>query len=48
MAHVAKTLTEPEINAITQFLAGQAMPADPHPAATLPAPAPMRCGGLQP
>ncbi len=48
MAHVAKTLTEPEINAITQFLAGQAMPADPHPAAALPAPAPMRCGGLQP
>lgn len=48
MAQIAKTLTEAEINAATQFLAGQPMPTDPHPAAALPAPAPMRCGGLQP
>ncbi|WP_457351540.1 c-type cytochrome [Roseateles sp. P5_D6] len=48
MAHIAKTLTEPEINAITQFLAGRALPADPHPAPTLAAPPPLRCGGLPP
>lgn len=48
MAQIAKTLTEAEINAITQFLAGQALPANPHPAAALAAPAPLRCGGLQP
>ena len=48
MAQIAKALTEPEINAITQVLAGQAMPADPHPATTLPAPAPVRCGSMAP
>ena len=48
MEKIAKTLTAAEINAVTQFLAGQPMPADPHPAATLAAPAPVRCGGLQP
>jgi cytochrome c553 len=46
MAEIAKALTTAEINAVTQFLAGQAMPADPHPAATLTAPVPVRCGGL--
>lgn len=48
MADIAKVLTEPEINAMTQFLAGQPMPADPHPAPALVAPAPVRCGGLTP
>jgi cytochrome c553 len=48
MAQIAKTLTDADINAVTQFLAGQPMPADPHPAAALAGPAPMRCGGLQP
>ncbi len=48
MAGIAKTLNEAEINAMTQFLAGQAMPADPHPAVALTAPAPVRCGGLTP
>ncbi|MEO6279829.1 cytochrome C [Roseateles sp.] len=47
MAEIAKALTTAEINAVTQFLAGQAMPADPHPAAALAAPAPLRCGGLK-
>lgn len=48
MAQIARALTEPEINAITQYLAGLAMPADPHPATTLPAPAPVRCGSMAP
>jgi cytochrome c553 len=48
MAQIAKALTAAEINAVTQFLAGQPMPADAHPATALPAPAPVRCGGLQP
>lgn len=46
MAEIAKTLTTAEINAVTQFLAGQAIPVDAHPAAALAAPAPVRCGGL--
>ncbi|HEY0954262.1 MAG TPA: c-type cytochrome [Roseateles sp.] len=46
MAQIAKTLTVAEINAMTQFLAGQPMPADAHSAPALPAPAPVRCGGL--
>ena len=48
MAEIARALTPAEINAVTQFLAGQAMPADTHPATALPAPAPARCGSLQP
>jgi cytochrome c553 len=48
MGQIAKALTEPEINALTQYLAGQPMPADSHPAPALAAPAPMRCGSLAP
>jgi cytochrome c553 len=48
MATIAKALTEAEINALTHYLAGRPLPIDPHAAATLPGPAPMRCGGLQP
>jgi cytochrome c553 len=48
MAGVAKALTEAEIHAVTQFLAGQPLPADAHPAAALPAPPPVRCGGMPP
>lgn len=48
MAQIAKTLTEAEINAITQFLAGRAAPADPHPAPELTTRPPVPCGGLQP
>ncbi|HEY9107310.1 MAG TPA: c-type cytochrome [Roseateles sp.] len=48
MATIAKALTEAEINALTHYLAGRPLPADPHAAAALPVPAPMRCGGLQP
>lgn len=46
MADIAKALTAPEINAITQVLAGQDLPADTHPASGLPAPAPLRCGSM--
>ncbi|RZJ08221.1 MAG: c-type cytochrome [Rubrivivax sp.] len=48
MAQIAKALTAAEINVMTQFLAGQPMPADPHPAAKLAGTPPLRCGGLQP
>jgi len=48
MATIAKALTGAEINALTHYLAGRPLPADPHAAAALPGPAPMRCGGLQP
>lgn len=48
MAQIAKALTPAEIHAVTQLLAGQPVPADAHPAPALPAPAPMRCGGVAP
>ncbi|MCE4557112.1 c-type cytochrome [Roseateles cellulosilyticus] len=48
MKTIAQALTESEINAVTQFLASRTMPADPHPADRLPAPAPMQCGSLTP
>ncbi|RZL29604.1 MAG: c-type cytochrome [Rubrivivax sp.] len=46
MADIAKRLTEAEINLVTQVLAGEPMPADPHPAGAFLAPPPVRCGGL--
>jgi cytochrome c553 len=48
MAQIAKSLTEADINAVTQYLASRPMPADSRPAAALAAPAPLRCGGLAP
>ncbi len=47
MGQIAKILSTEEINAISHFLAGQAVPANAKPAASLPAPLPMQCGGLQ-
>lgn len=46
MARIAQSLTDADINALTQFLASQPVPADAHPAAALAAPAPLACGGL--
>ncbi len=48
MAGIARTLTDADIHALTQYLAAQPMPADAHPDAALAAPAPVRCGGLKP
>lgn len=47
MAQIAKLLTTEEINAISHFLAGQNLAPNAKPAAALPAPLPMSCGGLQ-
>ena len=44
MAHVAQRLEPSDISAISAWLAAQALPADPHPVATLDAPMPLRCG----
>ena len=46
MARIARSLSDADLNALTQFLASQPLPSDPHPAAALPAPAPLDCGGL--
>ncbi|MFX6226254.1 hypothetical protein ABTF68_22525, partial [Acinetobacter baumannii] len=46
MARIARSLSDADLNALTQFLASQPRPSDPHPAAALPAPAPLDCGGL--
>jgi cytochrome c553 len=48
MAQIARALTDTEINAITQFLASRPLPADTHPVAALPAPAPVACAGMAP
>ncbi|RTL38608.1 MAG: c-type cytochrome [Burkholderiales bacterium] len=48
MAQIARALSDTEINTITQFLASRPLPADTHPAAALPAPAPLACGGVTP
>ncbi|MDC6166000.1 c-type cytochrome [Paucibacter sp. XJ19-41] len=47
MGHIAKQLKVEEINAVSQWLAAQPMPPGSKPAAALPAPLPMACGGLQ-
>ncbi|MGN6830192.1 c-type cytochrome [Paucibacter sp. M5-1] len=47
MGHIAKQLQVEEINAVSQWLAAQPMPPGSKPAAALPAPLPMACGGLQ-
>lgn len=48
MAQIAKTLKEDEINAISQWLASQALPAGAKPAQAWPAALPLDCGGLKP
>jgi len=48
MAQIAKTLKEDEINAISQWLAAQALPPGAKPAQALPATLPLDCGGLSP
>lgn len=44
MAAVAQRLTLAEVNAASSWLATQALPADTHPATSLPAPMPLPCG----
>jgi len=46
MADIGRRMTTADINAVASWLAVQPMPADPKPAALLPAPLPMACGGM--
>jgi cytochrome c553 len=46
MADVAKALAPEDIGALSQWLAAQPVPRAAKPAATLPAPLPLRCGGV--
>lgn len=46
MAEVAKALAPEDIGALSQWLAAQHVPRAANPAATLPAPLPLRCGGV--
>jgi len=46
MADIGRRMTTADINAVASWLAVQPMPADPKPAASLPAALPMRCGGM--
>jgi cytochrome c553 len=44
MAHIAQILAPTDISAVSAWLAAQALPADPHPAAEASEPMPLRCG----
>jgi cytochrome c553 len=44
MAHIAQKLAPAEVSAVSAWLAAQALPADPHPAAMASEPMPLRCG----
>ena len=46
MAQVAKALAPQDIAALSQWLAAQPVPAGAKPARALPAPPPLRCGGV--
>ncbi len=46
MGQVAQKLTPAEVSAISAWLAAQPVPAGGAPAAALPAPLPLRCGGV--
>lgn len=45
MAKIASQLTPEDVGAVTAWLAAQPVPADARPAAKLPAPLPIACGG---
>jgi cytochrome c553 len=47
MAEIGRRMTTADVNAVASWLAVQPMPADPKPAAALPAPLPMACGGAE-
>jgi len=46
MADVGRRMSTADINAVASWLAVQPMPADTKPAASLPAPLPVNCGGM--
>jgi cytochrome c553 len=45
MAQIAKAMTADDVSAVSHWLAAQPLPASAKPAAALPAPMPMGCGG---
>jgi len=46
MADIGRRMSTADINAVASWLAVQPMPADTRPAASLPAPLPVKCGGM--
>ena len=48
MAEIAQRLQPDEVGAVTSWLASRPLPASTQPATTLPAPLPLRCGGVPP
>lgn len=46
MADIGRRMTTADINAVAGWLAVQPMPVDTRPVASLPAPLPVRCGGM--
>lgn len=46
MADIGRRMSTADINAVASWLAVQPMPVDTKPAASLPAPLPVKCGGM--
>lgn len=46
MADIGRRMSTADINAVASWLAVQPMPADTRPAAALPTPLPVKCGGM--
>jgi cytochrome c553 len=46
MAKIAQALSATDVAALASWLAAQPLPADPHPAASLPQPLPTACGSV--
>ena len=47
MAQIARLLTSEDVSAVSAWLSAQPLPGNGHPAASLPAQAPLRCGTLE-
>jgi cytochrome c553 len=47
MAQIARLLTSEDVSAVSAWLSAQPVPGNGHPAASLPAQAPLRCGTLE-
>jgi cytochrome c553 len=46
MATIAQRLSLADVNAVSSWLATRPLPADTHPASSLPAPLPLPCGSV--
>ena len=48
MNQISRQLSTEDLNAVASYLSQRPLPADPHPAASVPLPLPLECGSLAP